>query len=360
MTFTTRIVLDLNALVENAMRVKQYAPQSKLMVVVKANAYGHGVLHISRALHDFVDGFAVARVHEGVDLRKITPKPIAVLGGFYHAEELEIASNFELSPIIHSHHQLDLLKNTFVNPISIWLKLDSGMNRLGFRAEELAEIYQQLQQNPSIKKIDFMTHFVNADVLDDDITQRQIDLFFQTVKNYPGEKSLANSAGILGWKNSVSDWVRAGLMLYGISPFSENISADFNLKPVMRFYSKLIAIKTVKQGESVGYGKSWICPENTKIGVISAGYGDGYPRHAKKGTPVLVNHQRAELVGNVSMDVLTVNLGKNSTAKIGDEVELWGENLPVEEIAQWANTIPYTLVCGITSRVNVQLITSLT
>jgi alanine racemase len=196
-----------------------------------------------------------------------------------------------------------------------------------------------------------MTHFANADDKNDSKTLKQISLFNETVAGIPGERSLANSAGILGWQQSLSDWVRPGVMLYGISPFPDASGAQLGLKSVMELHSRLISVKQIEVGDTVGYGGGWVCKKPTTLGVVAIGYGDGYPRYAKTGTPVLVNGQRVPLIGRVSMDMITVDLETQANAKPGDLVTLWGENLPVEEIAQWADTIPYTLVCGVTQRV---------
>ena len=198
-----------------------------------------------------------------------------------------------------------------------------------------------------------MTHFANADDKNDSKTAQQIALFNQWTANYDGEKSMANSAGILAWKDSLTDWVRAGVMLFGISPFADSTGEFVGLQPLMSLHSRLIAVRDVAAGETVGYGDTWTSSHDTKLGVVAIGYGDGYPRYAQNGTPVLVNGERVPLVGRVSMDMITVDLGLTSTAKAGDSVTLWGENLPVEEIAICSNTIPYTLVCGITPRVEI-------
>ncbi|MFI3187242.1 MAG: alanine racemase, partial [Methylococcaceae bacterium] len=238
------------------------------------------------------------------------------------------------------------------NKRSVWLKIDTGMNRLGFKPIDFKAAHQRLSQCPIIKQpVNLMTHFANADVINDAKTLTQIKLFNETVAGMPGERSLANSAGILGWQPSLSDWVRPGVMMYGISPFSESTGQQLGLKPVMELHSRLIAVKQIEAGDTVGYGGSWICKKSTTMGVVAIGYGDGYPRYVKTGTPVLVNGQRVPLIGRVSMDMITVDLGIQTDAKSGDPVTLWGEALPVEEIAQWADTIPYTLVCGVTQRV---------
>ncbi|MDD5321198.1 MAG: alanine racemase [Methylococcales bacterium] len=346
-------VLDLNAAEHNLQKVRSYAPDAKIMAVIKANGYGHGLLRIAEALQN-VDAFAVARVDEGIRLRKAGNKRrIVVLEGFTCAEELDELVKYRLDPLVHSFTQLEILENrTEQEACAIWLKLDTGMNRLGFKPEEFNAAYQRLNQCSIIRHpISLMTHLANADDKQDTTTLKQISLFNDTVGLLPGQRSIANSAGILAWKEALTDWVRPGVMLYGISPFPDNTGAQLGLKPVMGLHSRLIAVKPISRGDKVGYSGTWICEKPTILGVVAIGYGDGYPRYAKTGTPVLVNGQRVPLIGRVSMDMITVDLETQPKAKPGDPVTLWGAGLAVEEIALCADTIPYTLVCGVTQRV---------
>lgn len=345
-------VLNLDAVAHNLSKVRSCAPESKIMAVIKANGYGHGLLRMAKAL-DRVDAFAVARVDEGMRLRKAGFKNrIAVLEGFADSEELAATLEYQLDAVVHCSVQLDLLEAcTQSGTCAVWLKLDTGMNRLGFKAYEFSSAYQRLRQCNRVNSINLMTHFASADDVNDDKTSTQIALFNATLVGIPGERSMANSAAILGWEQSVTDWVRPGVMLYGISPFEHATGQQLGLKPVMELHSRLIAVKPIEAGETVGYGGSWRCEQATNLGVVAIGYGDGYPRHAKVGTPVLVNGRRVPLIGRVSMDMITVNLAAVTDAKPGDSVTLWGEGLPVEEVAQWAGTIAYTLICGVTQRV---------
>lgn len=355
MTPAAYAVFNSDAVQHNLSKVRSCAPNAKIMAVIKANGYGHGLLRIAAALQQ-VDAFAVARVDEGIQLRKAGfNNRIAVLEGFTCAQELAELIHYQLEPVVHSPTQLDIFASgTEPGGCDIWLKLDTGMNRLGFKAKEFSFAYQRLNQCVGVKQpINLMTHFANADDCSDDKTQKQIDLFRQTVAGLAGERSMANSAGILGWAQSLSDWVRPGIMLYGISPFPDSTGRQLGLAPVMELHSRLIAVKPIEAGDTVGYGGSWICAKATTLGVLAIGYGDGYPRHAKAGTPVLVNGVRVPLIGRVSMDMITVDLGSQTQAKPGDPVTLWGEGLPVEEVALWADTIPYTLVCGVTRRVQI-------
>ncbi len=355
MTPAAYAVIDLDAVQHNLSVVRRYAPNAKVMAVIKANGYGHGLLRIAEALQQ-ADAFAVARVDEGVRLRKAGFKNrIAVLEGFTCAEELDELLHHQLDAVVHSSAQLEIFEtHTAAGTCSVWLKLDTGMNRLGFKAKEFDLAYRRLSQCALVKQpINLMTHFASADDVNDEKTPMQISLFNETVTGFSGERSLANSAGILGWRQSISDWVRPGVMLYGISPFPDSTGRQLGLRPVMALHSRLIAVKQVEAGETVGYGGSWTSEKTTTLGVVAIGYGDGYPRYAKAGTPVLVNGRRVSLIGRVSMDMITVDLGAGNDAKLGDPVTLWGESLPVEEIALWADTIPYTLVCGVTQRVQV-------
>lgn len=348
-------MLNLDAVQHNLRKVQQHAPAAKIMAVIKANGYGHGLLRIAEALPN-ADAFAVARVDEGIRLRKAGLKNrIAVLEGFTCAEELEELLHYQLDSIVHCLTQVEIFESRKgPGQIAIWLKLDTGMNRLGFKPKEFNDVYQRLKQCSLIQQpISLMTHLANADDKNDEITLKQINLFNKSVAAYPGQHSIANSAGILGWKQALTDWVRPGVMLYGISPFPDSTGEQLGLRPIMGLHSRLIAVKTIEKGDTVGYGCSWICENPTTLGVVAIGYGDGYPRNARVGTPVLVNGMRAPLVGRVSMDMITVDLAAQPDAKPGDAVTLWGEGLAVEEIAQCADTIPYTLVCGITQRVQI-------
>jgi alanine racemase len=356
MTPAAYVHLDLDAARHNLAQVKRLAPENKIMAVIKANGYGHGMSRIATALAA-ADGFAVARVDEGIKLRAAGfRQAITVLQGFVCHEELALLIKHELATVIHNPEQISMLQqnSSQTASLSVWLKMDTGMNRLGFKGADFQAAYQALLACPQVKQpINLVTHFANADDLLDDKTRRQVELFSKAIQGFPGESSVANSAGIIGWPNVVSDWVRPGLMLYGCSPFAGKTGRDFGLKPVMSLHSRLIAVKNVAAGEAVGYGGTWQCQSPTRLGVISIGYGDGYHRHTKTGAPVLVNGQRAALLGRVSMDMITVDLNAQPHARPGDPVTLWGESLPVEEIARHADTIPYTLLCGITQRVEI-------
>ena len=237
-------------------------------------------------------------------------------------------------------------------PLRIWLKLDTGMHRLGALPEEFAGLRARLNACPLvIQPIPIMSHLANADDLDDGFTRQQLHRFHETTGDLDRETSLGNSAGLLAWPGARSAWVRPGISLYGVSPFPGRTGRDEGLEPVMTFRTRLISIKPVEAGAPVGYGGDWVCPHPTRLGVAAAGYGDGYPRLARSGTPVLIRGQRLPLVGRVSMDMITVDLNACPAAAVGDLVTLWGEDLPVETIAGYAGTIPYDLLCGVTRRV---------
>jgi alanine racemase len=346
-------VLDMAALAHNLAWLRQRAPDSKIMAVIKANAYGHGAMAIARALPS-ADAFAVARVDEGMALREAgICQRIAVLQGFICHEELALHSQYDLEPVIHSARQVDMLEAYPLHqPITVWLKLDSGMHRLGLSAEEFAACHQRLMACRSVRQPPFlMTHLANADDLADTMTHRQLDLFHDHVTDLPGECGIANSAGLLAWEQARAAWVRPGLALYGVSPFPNTTGPEEGLKPVMTLRTRLIAIKSLQVGDTVGYGGDWVCRQPTRMGVAAIGYGDGYPRHARSGAPVLVRGQRVPIIGRVSMDMITLDLNTCPEANVGDEVTLWGLGLPVEEIARHAETIPYVLLCNVTPRV---------
>ena len=357
MILAAHAILNLEAVQHNLQMVRRLAPDAKIMAVIKANGYGHGLLRIAEALQN-ADAFAVARVDEGIRLRKAGIKNrIAVLEGFSCAEELDELLLYQLDAVVHSFTQLEIFESRKEQEAcAIWLKLDTGMNRLGFKPQEFNSVFQRLNQCSIIRPpIRLMTHLANADDKQDATTHKQIRLFNDTVATVglENERSIANSAGIIAWKEALTDWVRPGVMLYGISPFPDNTGKQLGLKPVMGLHSRLIAVKPIATGDKVGYSGTWVCERPTTLGVVAVGYGDGYPRYAKAGTPVLVNGQRVPLIGRVSMDMITVDLATQPNAKPGDPVTLWGDSLAVEEIAFYADTIPYTLVCGVTQRVQI-------
>lgn len=353
MTRPARAAIDPKALRANLQRARAAAPLSRVLAVIKANGYGHGLARVAEALHD-ADAFGVASVEEALVLREAgTAHPIVMLEGFFEAGELAEISRHRLSVVIHHEHQLQILEKTDIaRPISVWIKIDTGMHRIGFPPEQAAAIYQRLRgSNKIAARIRLMTHLANADDRNDEATGRQLAGFLAAIDGLDGERSIANSAGVLAWPQTHMEWVRPGIMLFGVSPFLDGIAQQEGLSPVMTLTSRLIAVNRFRRGDAIGYGGSWICPEDMPVGVVAIGYGDGYPRSVAAGTPVLVRGQRAAVVGRVSMDMLCIDLRGLPQVQVGDEVELWGRNLPVEEVARLAGTIPYELLCGITQRV---------
>jgi len=353
MTRAAEARIDLSALQSNLQRVRSLAPASRVMAIIKANGYGHGMLRVAKAL-SAADAFGVACLEEALSLRDAGfTQPILLLEGFYETAELEPICRHNLTVVVHQGFQIDMLeKNALPAPIAIWLKIDSGMHRLGFDPQQAAQACRRLQACRSVAPpLRLMTHLADADNRQDVVTQRQIDCFNSAVSGIVGERSIANSAAVIARPQSHVDWVRPGIMLYGISPFGDSIGTAEGLRPVMTFISKLIAINTFKKGDRIGYGGEWECPEDMTVGVVAAGYGDGYPRGVSSGTPIVINGQRIPVIGRVSMDMITVDLRGLPSVRAGETVTLWGDGLPVEEIAQCANTIPYELVCRVTQRV---------
>lgn len=351
MTRSACLTFDLQALSHNLSIVRQHAASSHVMAVIKANAYGHGVMQVARALEQ-ADAFAVACVEEGLTLRQQgIKKEIVILQGFQDQQQLLTCVENHFVPVIHQRTQLGLLENIQLNePLIIWLKVDTGMHRLGLNPADFLTAHQQLSQNKNIAEIRLMSHFANADNPSSIDNQQQLDAFESSVKLLPEEAlnaplSMANSAAILTFKESHYDWVRPGLMLYGVSAVAKHVADQFQLKPVMRLSTKVIAVNKVKQGESVGYGSQWTAKSDTSIAVCAIGYADGYPRHAVNGTPVWINQKQYPLAGRVSMDMICVDTGLDSNIKTGDEVVLWGPELAVELVAEHADTIAYELLC---------------
>ncbi len=324
-----------------------------MAAVIKANGYGHGQARVARAL-DAADAFAVACIEEAVTLREAgVHKPILLLEGCFEAAELPLCSLLGFAVGVHDPGQVEMLEQARLErPVSVWLKIDTGMHRLGIAPEQAVAVWRRLRDCPAVAPaIHLMSHLARADERDSDYTLTQLQLFEHLGRALPGERSLANSAAVLAWPQTHYHWVRPGLMLYGAAPFADTLAEAEGLQPVMTLATRLIAVKRVRRGEPVGYGGGWICPEDMDIGVAAIGYADGYPRHAPSGTPLLVNGRRAALAGRVSMDMIGVDLRGHPDAKVGDPVVLWGPGLPIEWVAQAAGTIPYTLLCGVTARV---------
>lgn len=353
MGYAPQALIDHAALQHNLRRVREASPSSHVWAVLKANAYGHGIERIAPSLLA-ADGFAVARIDEALRLQQLgLERPILILSGCYTQEKLTIAARQGFHVGLHQNQQLALLDTLPADapPLNVWLKVDTGMHRLGFPPGMVAGIAEQLNRHPRVAALNLLTHLANADDRADPVTEAQLQQIERLSLDAFRNCSVANSAGILGFPASHRDWVRPGIMLYGVSPFLGGRAAEEDLRPVMTLRSRVISVKQARQGDAIGYGGSYRCDEAMPVAVVAMGYGDGYPRHAVDGTPVLVNGHRLSLIGRVSMDLITLDARAYPGVKVGDETILWGQGLPAEEVAEHAGTIAYELFCGVTSRV---------
>jgi alanine racemase len=354
----TTAIVDTGALRHNLAQVRARAGRSRVMAVVKADGYGHGLERVARALAG-ADAFGVAALSDAERLRAAgVSQPILLLSGFNEAGDIDRLRALHVDSAIHHESQLEMLEQAGPGePVGCWLKIDTGMHRLGFAPEAARDAYARLAALPGVVgDIRLLNHFASSDEFEDSAshglqTREQMRIFDEVAAGLPCERSMANSAAVLGWPDAHADWVRAGGALYGMSVVEGRTGADFGLRPAMTFATRLIAINHVRKGERIGYSATWECPEDMPVGVAAIGYGDGYPRAAPSGTPVLVNGHRTQLVGRVSMDLVTIDLRGLAGARVGDPVTLWGPELPVETIAHAAGTIGYELTCSITRRV---------
>ena len=355
MSRTTVATIHLGALRHNLARLKVLAAPAKVMAVVKADAYGHGLERVARALDGEAEAFAVAALGDGLRLRAAGHRQrIVVLSGPDNASDLAEMQRLQLDAAIHHDAQLQWLAqaSSARGRLRVWLKVDSGMHRLGFAPERVADVHARLAVMPGVDPaIGLLTHFSDSEVFDGEQTPAHIARFAEATKALDGPRSLSNSAAVLGWPDARGDWVRTGGLLYGLSVVEGKTGADFGFRPAMTLSTRLIAVNRIGKGERIGYNGTWSCPEDMPVGVAAVGYGDGYPRSAAAGTPVLVGDQRVALIGRVSMDLITLDLRAAAQAKVGDRVTLWGPQLPVEIIAAQAGTISYDLTCGMTRRV---------
>ncbi|MFK8050210.1 MAG: alanine racemase [Halioglobus sp.] len=346
--------LDLGALRHNVSHARSLAPDSKLMAVVKANAYGHGAVIIAEALESIVDALAVACIEEALELRSAgITAPILLLQGVFEPTELATVSEQQFWLMIENEWQLSILEQSKLSSkIHCWLKVDTGMHRLGIDPALVEPFQTRLERCENCHKdIVLCTHFASADNLQSEQTKQQLEDFKQACSAFPGKLSTANSPAVLGWPDSHLDWIRPGYMLYGNSPFGQQPHENTDsLRPVMTLSSQVISIRDVAPGETVGYAGNWIAERPSVIATVTIGYGDGYPRNARNGTPVLINGSRAQLAGRVSMDMITVDITDLDGVTIGDEVVLWGAGLPVAEVAEWADTIGYELTTRMPKR----------
>jgi alanine racemase len=349
-----RATISSSALAHNLTVAKRLAGEAKVWAVVKANAYGHGVERAARAFAG-ADGFAVLDFAEALRLRVAgVTKPILMLEGFFKSADVELLVKHSLTPVIHNPEQVEILKRTaLVGEIDVYLKVNSGMNRLGFGVESVRPAYNALRMHRQVRNVTLMTHFADADGASG--VSAQLAWFDELTKSFEAarRRSLANSAALLRYPEARGDWVRPGIMLYGCSPFSDQTAHQLGLKPAMTLSSEIIAVQTLQPGERIGYGFSYEAVGEMTVGIVACGYADGYPRHAPTGTPVLVNGKRTRTVGRVSMDMIAVDISGMPDASIDTPVTLWGEGLSADEVAESAGTLSYELLCKVTARVPV-------
>ncbi|MEZ5499927.1 MAG: alanine racemase [Steroidobacteraceae bacterium] len=358
MTRLIRAVIDRGALQHNLTELRRRASGAKIMAVVKANAYGHGLVDVATTL-GAADALAVARLDEALALRQAgISGRVVLLEGVFAQDELAEAIAHRLDIVLHDPAQLALLgasKDAQVVPL--WIKLDSGMNRLGFAPDKLGEVRRHISGTAfRTAPLGLMTHLARADETAADWTRGQLARFATSAKGEALPRSIANSAGVLAWPDSHADWVRPGIALYGISPFGKDDAAAHGLRPVMQLLSTVIAIRPVRRGDAVGYGGTWVAPRDSRIAVLAGGYGDGLPRNLAGDARVSIAGQSVPVVGRVSMDMVTVDVTDATGIETGAGAVLWGADAPVEALARCAGTIPYELVCGVSQRVPRELI----
>ncbi|MFW5439975.1 MAG: alanine racemase [Methylophilaceae bacterium] len=347
--------ISSGALQHNLNVVKQHANTAKIMAVVKANAYGHGLIHVAHALHE-ADGFATLNMSEAIDLRESgIEQQIMLLEGAFGEEELRIAASFDISIVVHHALQIkQLIRAKLARPINVYLKMNTGMNRLGFVPAEYQVAFEQLKAIGNVADITLMTHFATAD--ESIGIAEPLKCFEAATKALTQPKSLANSATILRYPEAHADWVRPGIMLYGGSPIGGVPATDFDLRPAMQLASEVIAVQTIEKGEGVGYGNTFTATKQTRIGIVACGYADGYPRHAPSGTPIGVSGQLTQTLGRVSMDMLYCNLSELPEACVGSSVELWGDLISVDVVAEASGTVGYELLCAVAPRVPMKVV----
>ena len=342
--------VDLDAIASNLARVRRYATGAEVLAVVKANAYGHGLLRVLPALAD-ADGLALIELDAALALRAAGyARPILLLEGFFETQELDPIARHALGIVVHDAGQVRVLESsTLAPPVDVHVKANVGMNRLGIALADIADVCARLARAPSVASIRLMMHFASAD--DADGIAEPLARFERACAGLPYARSLANSAGVVRYGEIGGDSVRPGIMLYGATPFADRSADALGLAPAMTLRSQLIGVQTLERGATVGYGATFRAPQAMRIGVVACGYADGYPRHAPNGTPVLVCGRRTPLAGRVSMDMMTVDLSSVPQAGVGSDVVLWGQGLPVDDVAAAASTVGYELLCAVAPRV---------
>jgi len=361
-----RATFDHSALRANLALAKARAPKSRVWAVVKANAYGHGLLRAAQALHD-ADGFALLDLDDAIRLRDAgSNKPILLLEGAFETQDLSLAAEYSLTCVVHCDEQIEMLETAGLpQRVPVYCKMNSGMNRLGFSASAFPKAVERLARCPGVGRLTLMTHFAEADT--DKGVEASLSAFNATIaqarelvaadgdgnRSHAHEMgcSLANSAAILRYPATHADWIRPGIMLYGCSPFENESAEALGLRPVMTLTSEVIGVQDLKKGERTGYGGLFKAPKGMRIGIVACGYADGYPRHAPTGTPVLVEGIRTRTLGRVSMDMIAVDLSEVPNARIGSPVTLWGAGLSADEVARAAGTVSYELLCALAARV---------
>lgn len=344
----TRALINLQALRHNYQLARQLCAD-KALAVVKADAYGHGAVRCALALHDIADGFAVSCLEEALQLRTAgVTLPIVLLEGFFHPDELAQIVLHNLWCVVHTQWQLDALEQVeLLKPLCVWLKVDSGMHRVGFFPNEVGSVWQRLQACKNVASIVIMTHFSRADEVDSMHTEQQFQTFNSATLGLQAPLSVCNSPALLAWPDIRSDWSRPGIILYGSQPVAMQRLQGQTFQAVMTLQSKIIAVRELAAGEPVGYGAQFISSKPVRVGIVAIGYADGYPRHAPTGTPVAVDGCLTQLLGRVSMDMLAVDLTDLADADVGSSVELWGETVSIDDVAAHAGTISYQLLCNV-------------
>ncbi|WP_119393330.1 alanine racemase [Salinibius halmophilus] len=351
----TRAIIDLAALRFNHQKVRQLAPNSKIWSVVKANGYGHGATRIAQALAASTDGFAVATLDEACELRQAgIDKPILLLEGTASAGQTGVACEENIELVIHNPEQLQWLVEQ-KKPARVWLKIDTGMHRLGISVAQVAEFAKQVSNQLHLTLVGIMTHLASADEPDNPQTDEQLAQFAQAQALLPNvQHCISNSAATVSLVDTHANWIRPGIILYGASPFADKTAKQLGFKPVMSLLAPVIAVRNIDVGEKVGYGGNWTAKRPTSVATLAIGYADGYPRHAPNGTPVWLNGQQVELIGRVSMDMITVDVTDLAHVELGDEAVLWGEQVSVDTVASACNTIGYELLTRRSLRVPLQ------
>lgn len=346
--------ISLSALAHNLAVARSHAPHSKIMAVVKANAYGHGLLNAIRGLKA-ADGFAILGLDEALAIRNAGYlQTILMLEGVFSSDELTHVCEHAISIVVHCDAQIKMLEQIkLAKPISVHLKINTGMNRLGFKPSDFELAMSRLLACGNVADLTLMTHFATADEVSG--IAGPFDVFNKTTQGHQYPSSLANSATLLRFPAAHGQWVRTGIMLYGTSPMASQSATSFNLKPVMQLTSQIIAVQSLEAGESLGYGQAFTAAKKTRVGIVACGYADGYPRHAPNGTPVAVAGKLTQTLGRVSMDMLYVDISNIPEAEMGAHVELWGSQVSVDEVAQAAGTISYELLCAVAPRVSMKV-----